>query len=983
MVRSKKILMSLLVFWIGGDAYSQLDIRHFETPRLDLVYPAQGLGYMVHHTGRCFENALNFHCRYWDYRVSEPVTVLFNDFTDIGSGGANVIPFNFVSIAVGPFDYTLDVLPANERMQWLMNHELTHVVMCDKAARSDVIYRKVFLGKIMPEQDNPMTLFYSYLTTPRWYSPRWYHEGIATFMETWMSGGMGRVLGPYDEMVFRTMVLDSAYFYRPVGLESEGTAIDFKVGANAYLYGTRFFSYLGNKYGVEKLKDFCSRSDSSRRFYALQFKKAYGLPLSDAWEDWVRWEQHHQKENTDRIAEYPVTPFTPISGPLGSVSRYAVDKSDRKIIAAINHPGKMAHICTIDLDNGAVRKIRGIPAPNLYMVCNLAYDEATKTVFYSDKNQSFRGLRAIDLKTGRDRRLIKYTRAGDFAFNRADRCLYATQSNAGRVSLIRIPPPYKTWSQLYLLPFGYSLFNLDVSLDGKHLSATLADVNGYQKLLLYDLDAMNLGKAEADTIYAFEDNSAANFVFAADGKSLYGTSYYTGVSNVFRVDIQKRDAALLTNGLSGYFKPVEWNRDTVIALQYGTSGMTPGFITVKPIEDANAITYLGQEVFEKNPEVEQWMLPPPSRIPIDSLILYHGKYGSVRNVHFASAIPIIEGYKDHVAYGYRIRLQDHIFFQQLKWNISWSPALNNDTLDKRQKFHSSLDYTWRNFNLSAAYNQSDFYDLFGPNRLSRAGYSVNAAYNREVFHLTPLKYGYTISAATYGDLESLPEFQNVSATEDKMHSVMLSFRMSYLRKSLGATEDEQGYEWRLYGQGVAVGDQFFPKLFSRFDLGFLLPWRNATLWFKTAAGMGFAERNNPFGNFYFGSFGYNYLDTKSGSRQTSRDLWSFPGLEIDEEGGKNFARLKTVCNLPPVRFRKLGFLWFYITYARLNVFSSVLETNLDNSSYMQSTYNAGTQLDIELVLFSLMKSTLSFGWATAFRENRLPGNEWMVTLRLL
>jgi len=121
--------------------------------------------------------------------------------------------------------------------------------MCDKAARSDVVYRKILGGKICILNGNPVTMVDSYLTTPRWYSPRWYHEGIAIFMETWMSGGMGRTLGSYDEMVFRTMVRDSAYFYRPIGLETEGTAIDFQVGVNAYLYGTRFDSYLGYKYG--------------------------------------------------------------------------------------------------------------------------------------------------------------------------------------------------------------------------------------------------------------------------------------------------------------------------------------------------------------------------------------------------------------------------------------------------------------------------------------------------------------------------------------------------------------------------------------------------------------------------------------------------------------------------------------------------------------------------------------------------------------
>ena len=44
-----------------------------------------------------------------------------------------------------------------------------------------------------------------------------------------MNGGVGRVIGPYDEMVFRTLVRDSGRIYDVVGLESEGTTIDFQV----------------------------------------------------------------------------------------------------------------------------------------------------------------------------------------------------------------------------------------------------------------------------------------------------------------------------------------------------------------------------------------------------------------------------------------------------------------------------------------------------------------------------------------------------------------------------------------------------------------------------------------------------------------------------------------------------------------------------------------------------------------------------------
>jgi len=43
-------------------------------------------------------------------------------FTDIEQRGCPGHSWNFINIAVQPFDYTSHVLPANERMQWLMSH---------------------------------------------------------------------------------------------------------------------------------------------------------------------------------------------------------------------------------------------------------------------------------------------------------------------------------------------------------------------------------------------------------------------------------------------------------------------------------------------------------------------------------------------------------------------------------------------------------------------------------------------------------------------------------------------------------------------------------------------------------------------------------------------------------------------------------------------------------------------------------------------
>ena len=59
-----------------------------------------------------------------------------------------------------------------------------------------------------------------------------------------MGGGLGRGQGGYDEMVFRAMVRDNARFYDPLGLASHAVKVNFQVGVNAYLYGTRFMTWL-------------------------------------------------------------------------------------------------------------------------------------------------------------------------------------------------------------------------------------------------------------------------------------------------------------------------------------------------------------------------------------------------------------------------------------------------------------------------------------------------------------------------------------------------------------------------------------------------------------------------------------------------------------------------------------------------------------------------------------------------------------------
>ncbi len=211
-----------------------------ETDDFQLLYLDPFQTYLTPLVASTFYNSLQFQRKVFDWTPSEKTMVLMTDLGDYGNASAGASPHNGVMLYVAPPSRTLETMPSSERMYSLMNHEAVHVVNADVANSRDLRWRRFFGGKPAPADEHPETILYNYLTVPRLSAPRWYFEGAATFMETWMAGGVGRAQGAFDEMVFRAMVRDDAHFYSNLGLVSKGVAADFQTVTNAYLYGTRF-----------------------------------------------------------------------------------------------------------------------------------------------------------------------------------------------------------------------------------------------------------------------------------------------------------------------------------------------------------------------------------------------------------------------------------------------------------------------------------------------------------------------------------------------------------------------------------------------------------------------------------------------------------------------------------------------------------------------------------------------------------------------
>src|SRR6185369_4181321 len=389
-------------------------LRAVETPELRLVFIDPTETFLIPYAARTFLNSYEFQRRLFKFDPREPVNVLLTDLSDAGNASATSVPRDSLRVEIAPLSFAFETLAANDRLNIIMNHELVHVATMDQTAKPDRLFRRLFGGKVAPVAEEPESMLYFFATTPRVAAPRWFHEGSAVFVDTWMAGGLGRAQSGYDEMVFRSMVADNTPFYDPLGLVSEGTKVDFQLETNSYLYGTRFMTWLARHYTPERLIEWTSRREGSRAYYAAQFRHVFGVGLNDAWASWVKDEHEFQQANLAAIRKFPVTPFHDVTDlALGSVSRAYYDPSTKTIFAAFNYPGVVGHVGSIGIDTGAVQRIVPIKGPPIHTVASLAWDPETRTLFYTTDNNAWRDLMRLDPATGRTRLLMKDARIGD------------------------------------------------------------------------------------------------------------------------------------------------------------------------------------------------------------------------------------------------------------------------------------------------------------------------------------------------------------------------------------------------------------------------------------------------------------------------------------------------------------------------------------------------------------------------------------------
>ena len=162
-------------------------------------------------------------------------------------------------------------------------------------------------------------------------------------------------------------------------------------------------------------------------------------------------------------------------------------------------------------------------------------------------------------------------------------------------------------------------------LDGSLVSASVGEIDGRHSLQVWEAAALIAGEAAPLETVEFGTTIPSNFVFSPDGNFLFGSTYYTGASNIFRYELATDEIEAVSNSETGLFRPIPLEDGSLIVFRYTGEGFVPGIIDPEPLEDVAAINFLGNEIVKKHPVVKEWSVGSPAEIKLEDFAIEKGE----------------------------------------------------------------------------------------------------------------------------------------------------------------------------------------------------------------------------------------------------------------------------------------------------------------------------------------------------------------------
>lgn len=197
----------------------------------------------------------------------DAVDIVLSDRVDVANGAASVFPYDQMTIFVTPPDEVDGLEDHGGWLETVLTHEYTHILHLDRAEGAPAMLRRIFGRNVL--------LF------PNALEPSWFIEGLATWIESDRTRGIGRAESSYFDMLMR---MEVAHGIKPLRQINQPLAT-WPGGQTPYLYGVEFYDFVAHDYGEPKIRQWVDKYSSNLIPFRINgnAKKVFGGSLDDVW----------------------------------------------------------------------------------------------------------------------------------------------------------------------------------------------------------------------------------------------------------------------------------------------------------------------------------------------------------------------------------------------------------------------------------------------------------------------------------------------------------------------------------------------------------------------------------------------------------------------------------------------------------------------------------------------------------------------------
>ena len=482
---------------------------------------------------------------YLQWNPAAPTEVILTDRVDYSNGWSTPVPQNTMALYVNPPDDVSTLEDYNNWLELVFTHEYTHILHLDSAFGGPAIIRKIF-GRIASLFPNAF---------PNILQPSWVLEGLATYVETDASKGIGRGQNTSFKALMRVEVENGI---KPI-YQVNQPVVSWPAGTTRYLYGVYFMNFVRDRYGDEKLRNWIYQyGNNFFWFINLNSRHTLGKNFNPLWQEFSKYLEDEFRPTINDIKTAGVTEGVNISKagyytgyprtlPNGDLYYIRDDyASHTKLMALKKGATKPRVVTDVDGERFDLHPTAGILMARL---------ELNKSV------NDFSDLYRIGFN-GHKTRLTKGKRYTYATWSPDAQQIIAVHNEAGQKALHLLSAKGKFIETLWQGVNKEVISELDWSPDGKSLVAAVWRPNSRWNLEEFSLQTKTWRQlTQTDFIEAQPQ-------YTTDGNSVIFCADYTGVFNVMRMDRKTGNIVRLTNLIGGAF-------------------------TVTPDADDNGVFYMG------------------------------------------------------------------------------------------------------------------------------------------------------------------------------------------------------------------------------------------------------------------------------------------------------------------------------------------------------------------------------------------------------